>query len=211
MDTAAELCITVVIGDVGARLAGGRDSLFRACAACAVQSIGTGMLCGLRAEHSGWGHPIPIPLSPINFMEARSAPIPPSFGKDRIHTYTPTPMKNTDVPRKRFPLSERPRVWNTRGVLEKRGFRLFFRPPSRFFYFFLFSLLPPRQRLTHPRRSAPPPSRQCGSPPAARRPPTSRRCQPSRIPTHRSCSCARRACPREGRSARCHRPRTTTP
>ena len=50
MDTAAELCITVVIGDVGARLAGGGDSLFRA---CITQSIGTGMLCGLRTEHTG--------------------------------------------------------------------------------------------------------------------------------------------------------------
>ena len=67
MDAATVLCITIVIGDVGARLAGGRDSLLRHTVACAA-SIGTGVLCGLRVEHDGDAS-VPIPLSPVNFVE----------------------------------------------------------------------------------------------------------------------------------------------
>ena len=190
MDTAAKLCITVVIGDVGARLAGGGDSLFRA---CITQSIGTGMLCGLRVKHCGWGHPVPIPLSPFNFMEARSAPIPPSFGKGRIHTYTPTPMKKHPLPHEKTrPLHGRegrglrtlrsvPPLYQEKGFPFPTAVSLFF----YFFFIFLFCLLG-LVRLSHPRRSARAPSRRCGSPPAGKRPPTSRHCQPSRTPTHRS-------------------------
>ena len=95
MDTAAVLCITVVVGDGGACLTGRRDSLLRLrCLRLRCASIGTGMLCGMRTEH-WWGRCVSASQphsSPFKFMGGDILSPYPSIGTLRF----PIPLSSVD-------------------------------------------------------------------------------------------------------------------
>ncbi len=88
MDTEAVLRITVVVGDVGAWLTGG--SLLHVRYACSAP-IRTGMLHGLRIEHSGDAS-VPTPLSPFNFRTTLS------FSVDFSHEVGGDILSHTPLP-----------------------------------------------------------------------------------------------------------------